>query len=102
MSTRESVNLAFYGRPVTAADLILEEKLPLPVAASSLYTALDQLLTCVGAAKPPRSISSLTLLTFSFLSICETGRQQILYIGIGLVILIMITNGLVFKKLHCL
>ena len=54
VSTRNSVNLAFYGRPVTAADLILEETLPLPVAAAPLYAALDQLLTCVGAAQVPR------------------------------------------------
>lgn len=50
------MNLAFYGRPVTATELILEDKLPLPVAAASLYSALDQLLTCIGAAKPPRCL----------------------------------------------
>lgn len=49
MSTRDHINLAFYGRPVTAKQLLLEGKFSSPIAASALYSAMDNLLVRVGA-----------------------------------------------------
>ncbi len=51
VSTRDHINLAFYGRPVTAKQLLLEGKFASPVSAASLFSALDNLLVRVGA--PP-------------------------------------------------
>ena len=51
VSTRDHINLAFYGRPVTAKQLLLEGKFASPVSAASLFLALDDLLVRVGA--PP-------------------------------------------------
>lgn len=48
-STRDHINLGFYGRPVTARQLLLEERCTPPVAAAALYTALDDLLVRMGA-----------------------------------------------------
>ena len=56
VSIRDEVNLSFYGRPVTARQLLLEEKFAAPVAAEALYTALDDLLTRVGAPTIHRSL----------------------------------------------
>ena len=49
VSTRDHINLAFYGRPVTAKQLLLEGKFAAPVSAASLFAALDNLLVRVGA-----------------------------------------------------
>lgn len=49
VSTRDHINLAFYGRPVSAKQLLLEGKFASPVSAASLFTALDDLLVRVGA-----------------------------------------------------
>lgn len=56
VSTRESVNLDFYGRPVTARQLLLEERFAPPIAAAALYRSLDDMLARVGAPNLPRSV----------------------------------------------
>lgn len=55
VSTREHINLSFYGRPVTAKQLLLEGKFASPVSATPLYSALDDLLVRVGAPLLKRS-----------------------------------------------
>lgn len=44
MSMRNSVNTDFYGRPVTARQLLLEAAISPPAAAQPLFTALTELL----------------------------------------------------------
>lgn len=48
MSTRDSVNRDFYGRPVAARQLLLGETPSTYLAAQPLYAALDDLLLSVG------------------------------------------------------
>lgn len=43
-NTRASANLAFYGRPLTAKDLLLGGSVDAPPAARSLYNALDSMI----------------------------------------------------------
>ena len=43
--TRANANLAFYGRPLTAKDLLLGGSVDAPPAARSLYSALDTMIT---------------------------------------------------------
>lgn len=45
VTTRESANLAFYGRPLSAQTLLATSEVQPPAAASALYQALDELLT---------------------------------------------------------
>ena len=59
VSTRDHINLAFYGRPVTAKQLLVEGKYPSPVAAAALYSAMDDLLVRVGAPGTKRYCLSL-------------------------------------------
>ena len=56
LSSRDEVNMDFYGRPVTAKQLLLGDKMTQPVAAQKLYTALDHLLSCIGAASAARTM----------------------------------------------
>jgi hypothetical protein len=42
--TRANANLAFYGRPLTAKDLLLGGSVDAPPAARSLYNALDKMI----------------------------------------------------------
>ncbi|KAK9857195.1 hypothetical protein WJX84_010172 [Apatococcus fuscideae] len=44
VSVRNSVNTDFYGRPVTARQLLLDDTIAPPAAAQSLFTALTELL----------------------------------------------------------
>ncbi len=44
ISTRDSANLAFYGRPHSARTLLSTADVPPPAAASALYQALDEML----------------------------------------------------------
>ena len=53
VSVRHGVNLAFYGRPLTAHALLLGDCVAPPAAATALYAALDALLDW--AAGLPRS-----------------------------------------------
>ena len=50
MSVRNSINTDFYGRPVTARQLLLDDSISPPAAAQPLFTALTELL-----AGPPAS-----------------------------------------------
>jgi len=58
VSTRDHINLAFYGRPVTAKQLLVEGKLPSPVAAAALYSAMDNLLVRLGAPTTKRYVDA--------------------------------------------
>ena len=44
MTTRDRANRGFYGRPLTAKQLLLEGAVVPPTAARPLYAALDQLM----------------------------------------------------------
>ena len=44
VSVRDAVNLHFYGRPLTAKQLLLGDAVPAPAAAATLYAALDALM----------------------------------------------------------
>jgi hypothetical protein len=44
VSVRDAVNLHFYGRPLTAKQLLLGDAVPAPAAATTLYAALDALM----------------------------------------------------------
>jgi Las17-binding protein actin regulator len=46
--TRSNANLAFYGRPLTAKDLLLGGSVDAPPAARTLYAALDSMLNSFG------------------------------------------------------
>lgn len=48
LSTRDAVNQAFYGRKVTARQLLISGAVPPPPAATALYSALDALLEHAG------------------------------------------------------
>lgn len=44
ISVRDGVNLAFYGRPLTAQTLLLGDTVAPPAAAATLYAALDAVM----------------------------------------------------------
>ena len=64
-STRASANLAFYGRPLTAKDLLLGGSVDAPPAARSLYTALDSMINSFAYGDLQRPPSQLSLPWFS-------------------------------------
>lgn len=51
--TRSNANLAFYGRPLTAKDLLLGCAVEAPPAARTLYTALNSLMNSFGYSQLP-------------------------------------------------
>jgi hypothetical protein len=51
--TRSNANLAFYGRPLTAKDLLLGGYVEAPPAARTLYAALDSLMNSFGYSQLP-------------------------------------------------
>ncbi|EFN54864.1 hypothetical protein CHLNCDRAFT_35844 [Chlorella variabilis] len=53
LATRDSLNQQFYGRKVTARQLLLSGGVPPPPAAAALYATLDELLEQAGGAAPP-------------------------------------------------
>ena len=53
MSVREGVNLQFYGRPLPARSLLLDDSVPPPAAASALYAALDALMDWASSLPAP-------------------------------------------------
>lgn len=60
--TRANANLAFYGRPLTAKDLLVGGSVDAPPAARSLYNALDTMINSFAYSElqrgaPPRSRS---------------------------------------------
>ncbi|CAD7705416.1 unnamed protein product [Ostreobium quekettii] len=57
ISTRDAVNMNFYGRPVTAKDLLVQEQPALPVAAAALYDSLEALVGISGkiCEAPPQA-----------------------------------------------
>ena len=52
--TRSNANLAFYGRPLTAKDLLLGGLVEAPPAARTLYAALDTMMNSFGYSQLPR------------------------------------------------
>ncbi|EIE18388.1 DUF500-domain-containing protein [Coccomyxa subellipsoidea C-169] len=54
LTTRSDVNLNFYGRPLTAKQLLMGDNVSAPVAADALYTALDDLMARAGALSAER------------------------------------------------
>lgn len=51
--TRSNANLAFYGRPLTAKDLLLGGTVEAPPAARTLYAALDSMMNSFGYSQLP-------------------------------------------------
>ncbi|CAL8465716.1 g5252 [Coccomyxa elongata] len=64
LTTRSDVNLDFYGRPLSAKQLLMGDNVSAPVAADALYTALDDLMARAGALSAERRQR------------LEAGRQQ--------------------------
>jgi hypothetical protein len=58
LSTRDAVNQAFYGRKVSARQLLLSGAVPAPPAAAALYAALDSLLEHAGEVTGPQFLSA--------------------------------------------
>ncbi|PRW57440.1 senescence-associated -like [Chlorella sorokiniana] len=58
LSTRDAVNQAFYGRKVSARQLLLSGAVPAPPAAAALYAALDSLLDHAGEVTGPQFLSA--------------------------------------------
>ena len=52
--TRSNANLAFYGRPLTAKDLLTGGTVEAPPAARTLYAALDSMMNSFGYSQLPR------------------------------------------------
>lgn len=48
MRARDSINRDFYGRPLTAKQLLTGDSPAQPLAARPLYAALDDMLACYG------------------------------------------------------
>lgn len=64
-STRASANLAFYGRPLTAKDLLRGGGVDAPPAARSLYNALDRMINSFAYGDLQRPQSNLSVPWFS-------------------------------------
>ncbi|BDA51595.1 probable SH3 domain-containing YSC84-like protein 1 at C-terminar half [Coccomyxa sp. Obi] len=64
LTTRSDVNLDFYGRLLSAKQLLMGDNVSAPVAADALYTALDDLMARAGALSAERRQR------------LEAGRQQ--------------------------
>ena len=64
-NTRASANLAFYGRPLTAKDLLLGGSVDAPPAARSLYNALDSMINSFAYGDLQRPPTQLSLPWFS-------------------------------------